>query len=164
MSVEKECPHCHQMFVGRSNKQFCCDEHRWAFHAEKAPKKPRLSGKGCRDKGARVEREVCHLIELLTGQAINRHLGQARDGGADVDWGPFRLEVKARQTVAMPAWQAQVLAACAGTDMIPGVVWKRNAENFWIAIPFEAFVTVFNAMRVALESGYTNAKPEAKDV
>lgn len=117
-------------------------------------------GRFARNKGARVEREVCQVIERRTGDVTSRILGQARDGGLDVKWGPFGIEVKARETVAMPAWQKQVMAAVEGSDMIPAVVWRRKGEKLWIALPFEEFLDVFNALRRAAEAGLNDRPPD----
>lgn len=111
------------------------------------------SGRTARNKGARVERELCKVIEARTGDEVARILGQARDGGFDVQWGPFGIEVKARETIAMPAWQKQVVAAVEGTGLIPAIAWKRSGEKFWIALPFEAFLDVFHMLRKAAELG-----------
>lgn len=119
--------------------------------APEAADKPKgkAGGRYAKQKGERGEREVCALITKVTGEPSKRKLGQAREGGGDVDWGPFLLEVKARQTVAMPAWQEQVRAAVEGTDQVPAVVWRRKGEEFWIAVPFEQFLTIFNTLRLA---------------
>lgn len=114
---------------------------------------PKSSGRTARNKGARVEREACKLIEAVTGDDVSRILGQARDGGFDAQWGPFGIEIKARETVAMPAWQKQVEAAVEGTGLIPAVAWRRSGEKFWIALPFEAFLQVFDTLRKAAEAG-----------
>jgi hypothetical protein len=122
-----------------------------AVLAPEAADKPqgKAGGLYAKRKGERVEREVCAVIARLTGEETKRKLGQAREGGGDVDWGPFLLEVKARETVSMPAWQKQVTEAVEGTGQVPAVVWKRKREEFWIALPFEEFISIFNTLRLA---------------
>lgn len=122
-----------------------------AVLAPTEPEKPqkKVGGRYAKQKGERIEREVCAIITQLTGEESKRKLGQAREGGGDVDWGPFLLEVKGRSTVAMPAWQKQVCEAVEGTGQVPAVVWRRNGEKFWIALPFEEFVSIFNTLRLA---------------
>lgn len=142
---------CGVEFRGRANAVYCTDACRWRDHAQKAYAMKKLTGKGCRAKGARVEREVCHLIKAITGDEVARNLDQTREGGFDVKWGPFGIEVKARQTISMPEWQRQVTAAVAGSDLTPAIVWKRNGEDFWIAVPFSDFLALFDQMRKALE-------------
>lgn len=170
MGVAKVCQWCESNFVGKINAKFCSDHCRWSFHSQKvyamkrdetlkdidailepdgAPKRKGLSGRGAKRKGEVGERQVCAIINKITGEETKRKLGQAREGGGDVDWGPFLLEVKNRSTVSMPAWQQQVCTAVEGTDQVPAVVWKRKAEKFWIALPFEDFVQIFDTLRKA---------------
>lgn len=122
-----------------------------------APKDPEAQkrGKANRAKGARAEREVCHLIHQLTGDEVRRNLSQTRDAGGDVKWGPFYFEVKYQKTIAMPAWQQQAVASAVqdGTGCTPAVVYRRPEEQFWISLPFEAFVQMFDTMRKALQNG-----------
>lgn len=119
--------------------------------AADAPEKPKgkVGGRYAKQKGERGEREVCGIITRVTGEPCKRKLGQARDAGGDVDWGPFLLEVKSRQTVAMPAWQEQVRIAARESGQVPAVVWRRKGEEFWIAVPFEEFISIFNTLRLA---------------
>lgn len=164
----KVCDFCHVASMMRENAKYCSDKCRYDAANERTTMARKaldpldfenglpLSGRGgrfARTKGARVEREVCQVIERKTGDEVSRILGQARDGGLDVKWGPFGIEVKARETVAMPAWQTQVMAAVKGSDMIPAVVWRRKNERFWIALPFEEFLEVFNTLRHAAQAG-----------
>lgn len=172
MTVSKICQRCQEPFTGRRQAKYCGDLCRWQDNAAKAyemkkkdPKikefdeiltpdapegpKKKVGGRYAKQKGERGEREVCALITKITGEESKRKLGQAREGGGDVDWGPFLLEVKARSTVAMPAWQTQVCAAVEGTGQVPAVVWRRNGEKWWIAVPFEDFVSIFNTLRLA---------------
>lgn len=162
-------PTCGKTFESstKRNKMYCSDECRFTFNnrarsdlsaygditteMEEGPK--RLTGRGSRAKGAKGERDVCHLISAITGEIVNRNIGQSRDGGHDIDWGPFALEVKSQQTVTMPAWQTQVRKSVEGTDLVPSVVWRRKAEEFWIALPMKDFVEIFNTLRLAAEAG-----------
>ena len=161
-------PTCPNLFSSNTKKQvFCSDECKTMFHnrarsdlseygdivKEMDEKSRTLSGRGTRAKGAKGERDVCHLISAITGEIVNRNIGQSRDGGHDIDWGPFALEVKSQQTVTMPAWQAQVMKSVEGTDLVPSVVWRRKAEEFWIALPMKDFVEIFNTLRLAAEAG-----------
>lgn len=164
--VNFTCEYCGTEGVGTRRKRFCGNVCRCAFknrRYEMARKGldpldfsnglPKNSGRAARNKGARVERECCKVIEAVTGDEVSRILGQARDGGFDVQWGPFGIEVKARETVAMPAWQKQVVEAVGESGLIPAVCWRRSGEKFWIALPFESFLAVFHALRLAAEAG-----------
>lgn len=167
MAVKGECKHCGQPFTARRGAVYCSDICRsGAYNAMKrkeamreinatlapdAPEKPKgkVGGRYAKQKGERGEREVCGIITRITGEPSKRKLGQARDSGGDVDWGPFLLEVKARQTVSMPAWQEQVRIAANASGQVPAVVWRRKGEEFWIAVPFEEFISMFNTLRLA---------------
>jgi hypothetical protein len=170
MSVRVTCnnPLCGKGFMAkRSSALFCSSLCRSAAHngkarqqamkdinetlAPDAPEKAKgkVGGRYAKQKGERGEREVCGIITRLTGEPSKRKLGQARDSGGDVDWGPFLLEVKARQTVSMPAWQEQVRIAAHESGQVPAVVWRRKGEEFWIAVPFEEFISIFNTLRLA---------------
>lgn len=165
---DKICQECEQPFQSVAKKAiFCGEQCRWTHH-NRARKdmtaygdvqkdmptgKRRVTGRGARAKGAKAERDVCHLIEGLTGDVVARNLEQSRDGGHDVDWGPFAIEVKSQQTVAMPAWQNQVIKSVEGTGKVPSVAWRRRGEEFWIALPMQQFVEIFNTLRRAAEAG-----------
>lgn len=168
MIYDKVCAQCEQPFKSTTKRAvFCCDGCRWTHHnnarrdlsaygdiqTDMPGGKKRLSGRGAKAKGARGERDVCALIAGITGDDVSRNLDQSRDGGHDIDWGPFAIEVKSQQSVSMPAWQAQVMASVAGTDKVPSVVWRRRGEEFWVALPMKDFVAIFNTLRVAAMAG-----------
>lgn len=163
----RDCQWCEKPFTTKYKKQvFCCDKCRYEHHEETKrdmtaygdvqfemePGKTRVSGRGARNKGARGEREVCHLIAGITGDDVSRNIGQSRDGGHDVDWGPFAIEVKTQQTVSMPAWQQQVMRSVVGTDKVPCVSWRRRGEEWWVALPMAKFIEIFHVLRTAAEA------------
>ena len=47
-----------------------------------------------KDRGASYEREVCKALSDALGSKVTRVLGQARDGGSDIDLGPFMIDCK----------------------------------------------------------------------
>lgn len=104
-------------------------------------------GRSARIRGQVGEREVCEILTRIVGEKHNRLLGQARDAGADVRYGPFLLEVKRQQRLKLPDWQKQVSTAATDAGMLPGLVWRRDGEKWWVAVPFEEFVTIFEALR-----------------
>lgn len=155
--TEKECPKCGTVFLGKANKQFCSDLCRWGFHAMAKQKDPEAvrRGRSNRRKGAVAEREVCHIIAGITGEEVKRNLTQTRDAGSDVTWGPFMLEVKYQQTYALPAWQRQVEVSAKDAGLLPAVVYRRPEEKFWISLPFDTFVMLFDGLRRAAEAKQT---------
>ena len=155
--TEKTCDGCGMTFLGRPNARFHSDLCRWSFHAMAKQKDPEAvrRGKNNRRKGAVAEREVCHIISDITGEEVKRNLSQTRDAGSDVTWGPFMLEVKYQQTYALPAWQRQVEVSAKDAGLLPAVVYRRPDEKFWVSLPFETFVMLFDGLRRAAEGKQT---------
>lgn len=85
-------------------------------------------GKSQREKGARVEREIANYLSDRLGMVVRRKLGQARDGADDLQVGPFRIEVKARRSMAFMAWLEQAIA-CAELDQIPVVIARADGKE-----------------------------------
>ena len=109
-----------------------------------------MTGKSSRDKGARGEREFAEILSQELGQVVKRKLGQARDGGDDIQVGRFRIEVKRRETLAIEAWCKQVEAACTSAarlddsgqivDEVPVVVFRRNGQPWRAVVPAKWFI------------------------
>ena len=93
-----------------------------------------MGGKSARDKGARGERELAELLSHELGTMVKRKLGQARDGGDDIQVGRFRIEVKRRDTLAVEQWAKQVEAAAEPGD-VPVVAFRRNGEPWRAVVP-----------------------------
>lgn len=73
-------------------------------------------GASQRRKGASYEREVSKQINAALGlKGIGRKLGQARDGGNDIDFGIFGVECKRRKTLGtVYGWLQQCIEAVTG--------------------------------------------------
>lgn len=73
-------------------------------------------GKMQRTKGASYEREVCDAFGAALGVKVQRMIGQARDGGADIlDVKPLVIEAKRRKTLGtVMGWLSQCMAAAFG--------------------------------------------------
>ena len=109
-----------------------------------------MTGKTSRNKGARGEREFAEMLSNELGQVVKRKLGQARDGGDDIQVGRYRIEVKRREKLAIEAWCKQVEAACTtaaeiGDDGqvredVPVVVFRRNGEPWRAVVPAKWFI------------------------
>jgi len=56
-------------------------------------------GKKSRVKGAGYEREVAQTVSRHLGVNVSRHLGQARDGGQDLDLPGWAIECKRRARI-----------------------------------------------------------------
>jgi hypothetical protein len=59
----------------------------------------------------RGERAGKHLTDEL-GFEVKRKLGQARDGGDDIQIGKYRIEVKRREALRLDDWCQQIEACC----------------------------------------------------
>lgn len=72
-------------------------------------------GKMQRNKGASFERDVCKIFSADLrpgGPEFKRNIGQARDGGNDIDVGPLVIEVKIRKTLGtVYGWLQQAIVA-----------------------------------------------------
>jgi hypothetical protein len=92
-----------------------------------------------RRKGIHGENEYAGLLAEALGQPIRRKLGQARDGGDDIEVGPFRIEVKRREALRIDAWCEQV-EACAGPGQIPVVAYRRNGQPWRVVLRNDDFL------------------------
>ena len=107
-------------------------------------------GLASRRRGAAAEREFAGMLSNELGQVVKRKLGQARDGGDDIQVGRYRIEVKRREKLAIEAWCKQVEAACTtaahiGDDGqvhqdVPVVVFRRNGEPWRAVVPAWWFI------------------------
>ncbi len=91
-----------------------------------------------RDKGARYEREVAHVLSQATGTDVARNLSQPRDSGADlhavIGRVRFAIECKRRARLGqLYDWMAQ--AAAGATDgETPIVVARADRETDHLVI------------------------------
>jgi Holliday junction resolvase len=117
-----------------------------------------MSGKRSRNKGSRGELEV---RDILRARGI--HAGRVPNSGGldqkgDVVDLPghsalaqigIHLEVKRQERLALPQWIEQ--ASQDAGELTPCVVWRRNNEPWFIALPFEAFLDHLGIDDVATE-------------
>ncbi len=88
--------------------------------------------KSQRIKGAAGERELAEILTATLGWQINRKLGQARDGGDDIQTGQFKWEVKRRKKIAVYEFMEQIEAACGPNDT--PVVAMRADHKGWLVM------------------------------
>jgi hypothetical protein len=88
-----------------------------------------------RRKGSGGEREVCRLLEDEFGTPVARKLGQARNGGNDIDLPPFCIEVKRRGNIALHDWMSQAETACKPGE-IPMVLARGDGEAWMVIVPW----------------------------
>jgi len=83
--------------------------------------------KSQRNKGAGYEREVCDVFTSAAGRKIQRHIGQARDGGNDITVGKLIVECKRRKTLGtVEGWLRQAEAAKVREEQAAVVVARSD--------------------------------------
>jgi hypothetical protein len=60
----------------------------------------------------RGERELSKILTDELGFEVKRKLGQARDGGDDIQIGKYRIEVKRREALRLDDWCQQIEKVC----------------------------------------------------
>jgi len=90
-------------------------------------------GKAQRVRGSAYEREVCGDLSAALGRVVHRKLGQARDGGDDIEVKPFLIECKRRRRIVAYQWLRQIEQAAAdrgGTRRsVPVVVARADGQD-----------------------------------
>ena len=81
-----------------------------------------------KDRGASYEREVCKTLSDALGTKVTRVLGQARDGGSDIDLGPFMIECKRRRKIALYEWMDQAIKSADGKK-VPVVICRGDGKE-----------------------------------
>lgn len=103
-------------------------------------------GKSQRTKGAGGEREVAQIFsDALRRGPFKRNIGQARDGGNDIDIGPLVVEVKRRKSLkGLYAWLQQAADAVARrfnpSRHIPVVVTRQDGGAWLVVIGLQDFL------------------------
>ena len=116
-----------------------------------------MKGRGRRQKGARGENELAQLLSDQLGFVVKRKLGQARDGGDDIQVGQYKIEVKRHERLSVMDWVRQVEATCAVGE-VPIVVFRQNGQPWRAVVPLETLVF---AMRESLDGN--NERQSKKD-
>lgn len=98
-----------------------------------------MTGRRSRNKGATGERELAALLTDALGFVVQRKLGQARDGGDDIQVGQYRIEVKRREALRLDDWCQQVEQAAQPGD-VPVVAYRRNGQPWRVVVPLVWFM------------------------
>jgi hypothetical protein len=102
-----------------------------------------MTGRMARNKGARGENELAAMLSDELGFVVKRKLGQARDGADDIEVGPFRIEVKRRETLAIMQWVRQI-EACTPKDQIPVVAFRQNGQEWRVVMRMKDFLPLMS--------------------
>ena len=97
--------------------------------------------KSQRTKGAGGEREVCALLTEEFGRKACRELAQTRDGGYDIPYDPFHIEVKRRKRIAnLYEWleQADSDPTLLSTKLaaVPTLFLRADGEGWLVVMRF----------------------------
>jgi hypothetical protein len=114
-----------------------------------------MGGRHSRNKGAGAERELATLLTEALGVEIKRKLGQAREGGDDMQVGKFRIEAKRHENLAVMQWVRQIEACCA-EHHVPLVVFRQSNQEWRCVIRLKDLMPM---MRTALER---STKPDGQ--
>lgn len=106
-----------------------------------------MGGAHSRRKGATYEREVAATLTAAFGVPVERQLGQARDGGHDLEVGPYVIECKRRKALpTIAAWMRQCAASVAGlpepTGHVPVVIAREDAGESYVVMRLADWVRV----------------------
>lgn len=95
--------------------------------------------KSQRNKGAVAERELSKLLGDRLGIDCYRNLEQTRSGGADLlGVGPWAVEVKRHERLAINTWWAQ---ACAqAEDAYPALAYRQSRQPWTVLVPLGVLI------------------------
>lgn len=96
-------------------------------------------GRNNKRRGAGGERELSAILSDALGWVVKRTLGQARDGGHDIQTGRFKWEVKRRKAIAVYDFMAQVEKACDERET-PVVAMRADGKGWLVMMKLEDFL------------------------
>ena len=92
-------------------------------------------------KGRTGERELARLLRKQLGAEITRNLEQSRHGGCDLlGVGPFALEVKRRERLALPTWWRQAAEQANRAGLIPALAYRQSRQPWRFVVPLGALM------------------------
>lgn len=91
-------------------------------------------GRSQRTKGAAAERELSKLLAERLGIECHRNLEQTRSGGADLlGVGPWAVEVKRHERLAINTWWAQACAQAG--EAYPALAYRQSRQPWTVLVP-----------------------------
>lgn len=97
--------------------------------------------KSQRTKGATYEREIANALTSHLGTRVTRNITQVRDGGIDIECGPFAIECKRRKSLpTVEAWLTQAEVAAAKSNRTPVVVARQDNGKSLVIMRFDDWV------------------------
>lgn len=106
-------------------------------------------GKASREKGKRGEREVAKLLQDIGFDAHRAQQYCGRTGQADdvVGVDGFHIEVKRCEQIRIMEWLHQAESDSTDTDDIPVVVFRKNKEVWYAALPAIDFFQILHELQ-----------------
>ena len=89
-------------------------------------------------KGDRGEVEFAAVLSKHFNVVIQRRLGAARDGGADIIFDRFSIEVKRQEVLKQKEWWAQAVRQAGA--LCPVLAYRRNRASWRVIVPL-SFLT-----------------------
>lgn len=84
---------------------------------------------------------MCDAFSEALGRKVQRNIGQARDGGNDIDIGPLVVECKRRKTLGtVYGWLNQAIAAVKSEGKRPVVVARQDAGESIVILRLTDFL------------------------
>src|SRR5687767_7422932 len=90
-----------------------------------------------RAKGSHGEREFCEECVKSLGIPVKRKLGAARDGGDDVELGPFSIEVKRCEQLRVEEWWDQANQNAGGKT--PILAYRKSHRGWKVVMDLQTF-------------------------
>lgn len=101
-------------------------------------------GKSQRTKGASFEREIANAL------GVKRKIGQARDGGNDLDLPPYTIECKRRARASFSwDWMEQAIAASTPERPVPVVIVRGDRGEAFVVMRFTEWRSLVGADNTA---------------
>ena len=98
-----------------------------------------MDGRGKRNKGATGERELAALLSDALGRVVKRNLGQAREGGCDINIQHWNIEVKRQEKIKIYDWMKQAMESCAAGQS-PVVAFRKNGKDWLVTMTLNDWV------------------------
>ena len=91
-----------------------------------------MGGKMSRNKGANGEREFAILLSHISDMDVKRKLGASREGGSDIEWKNWSIEVKRHEKLNIERWWEQAKRQAKKEGKRPLLAWRRNREPWQV--------------------------------
>ena len=109
-------------------------------------------GRRSRRRGHDGERELRNALAEQLGDVVRRHLGQSRDGGADLELGDtWLIEVKRRARIAgVHEWMEQAQAAAHRARKRGCIAFRADGQGWIVGFRLDDAVNLLRESLVAV--------------